>query len=222
MYQDHDNSNLLFFETPTPTTGWSEWTHLEDKVFECCLVAFPEGTPDRWQMIASRIPGKSGEEIEQHFEILVRDVYEIDAGRIQFPNYGDDWLMFDSEFDSNYQIGFGSKSKQQGDGERKKGTPWTLQEHKLFLLGLSKYGKGDWRSISRNVVVTRTPIQVASHAQKYYLRLYSGRKARKRSSIHDITTIDYDVMDVYRNMVSGPASTVQQAPNCNSRLLQVI
>ncbi|KAL9267619.1 Transcription factor SRM1-like protein [Drosera capensis] len=61
---------------------------------------------------------------------------------------------------------------------------------RLFLIGLEKYGKGDWRSISRNVVVTRTPTQVASHAQKYYLRQNSVRKERKRSSIHDITTVD--------------------------------
>lgn len=62
--------------------------------------------------------------------------------------------------------------------------------NRLFLIGLEKYGKGDWRSISRNVVVTRTPTQVASHAQKYYLRQNSGKKERKRSSIHDITTVD--------------------------------
>lgn len=61
---------------------------------------------------------------------------------------------------------------------------------RLFLLGLKKFGKGDWRSISRNVVITRTPTQVASHAQKYFLRQNSGKKERKRSSIHDITTVD--------------------------------
>ncbi|CAK9136528.1 unnamed protein product [Ilex paraguariensis] len=57
----------------------------------------------------------------------------------------------------------------------------------LFLIGLDRYGKGDWRSISRNVVVT-TPTQVASHAQKYYLRQTLVNKERKRSSIHDMTT----------------------------------
>ncbi|KAL3520905.1 hypothetical protein ACH5RR_019054 [Cinchona calisaya] len=60
---------------------------------------------------------------------------------------------------------------------------------RLFLSGLDRYGRGDWRSISRNVVVTRTPTQVASHAQKYYLRQDAvKKKERKRSSIHDITT----------------------------------
>ncbi|KAI4347794.1 hypothetical protein L6164_008576 [Bauhinia variegata] len=59
-----------------------------------------------------------------------------------------------------------------------------------FLLGLEKYGKGDWRSISRNFVVTRSPTQVASHAQKYFLRQSSENKERRRASIHDITTVD--------------------------------
>lgn len=31
--------------------------------------------------------------------------------------------------------------------------------HRLFLLGLGKFGKGDWRSISRNFVISRTPTQ---------------------------------------------------------------
>lgn len=69
---------------------------------------------------------------------------------------------------------------------------------RLFLIGLKRYGKGDWRSISRNVVITRTPTQVASHAQKYFLRQTSGKKERKRLSIHDITAAD-------NNMVSTPA-----------------
>lgn len=58
---------------------------------------------------------------------------------------------------------------------------------RLFLLGLETYGKGDWRSISRNFVVSRTPTQVASHAQKYFNRLNSVNKERRRTSIHDIT-----------------------------------
>ncbi|KAJ6719550.1 KIN2 [Salix purpurea] len=72
--------------------------------------------------------------------------------------------------------------------ERKRGVPWTEEEHKLFLLGLQKVGKGDWRGISRNFVKTRTPTQVASHAQKYFLRRNNQNRRRRRSSLFDITT----------------------------------
>ncbi|KAF8088252.1 hypothetical protein N665_0547s0002 [Sinapis alba] len=71
--------------------------------------------------------------------------------------------------------------------ERKRGTPWTEEEHRLFLTGLHSVGKGDWRGISRNFVKTRTPTQVASHAQKYFLRRSNQNRRRRRSSLFDIT-----------------------------------
>lgn len=59
-------------------------------------------------------------------------------------------------------------------------------------MGLLKHGKGDWRNISRNFVVTKTPTQVASHAQKYYIRqkLSEGKENKRRPSIHDITIVN--------------------------------
>lgn len=74
-------------------------------------------------------------------------------------------------------------------------------------MGLKKFGKGDWRSISRNLVITRTPTQVASHAQKYFLRQESAKKDRKRSSIHDITTVDSSLL------VTAAAATSQSQPS---------
>ncbi|XP_050215760.1 transcription factor MYBS3-like [Mercurialis annua] len=71
--------------------------------------------------------------------------------------------------------------------ERKKGVPWTEEEHRTFLIGLEKLGKGDWRGISRNYVTTRTPTQVASHAQKYFLRFSTlNKKKKRRSSLFDM------------------------------------
>lgn len=70
--------------------------------------------------------------------------------------------------------------------DRKKGTPWTEEEHRLFLVGLQKLGKGDWRGIARNYVLSRTPTQVASHAQKYFIRQGSATRRKRRSSLFDM------------------------------------
>lgn len=66
------------------------------------------------------------------------------------------------------------------------GVPWTEEEHRMFLLGLQKLGKGDWRGISRNYVISRTPTQVASHAQKYFIRQSNVSRRKRRSSLFDI------------------------------------
>ncbi|KAJ7296367.1 hypothetical protein O6H91_02G031300 [Diphasiastrum complanatum] len=110
--------------------------------------------------------------------------------------------------------------------ERRKGIPWTEEEHRLFLLGLEKFGKGDWRSISRNFVISRTPTQVASHAQKYFIRLASINKDKRRTSIHDIRSVtNGDVRQAHHPpitgqspMVNGPVlgQPVQHLPQQNS------
>ncbi|CAL9148023.1 unnamed protein product [Musa hybrid cultivar] len=64
--------------------------------------------------------------------------------------------------------------------------PWTENEHRMFLMGLQKLGKGDWRGIARNFVVSRTPTQVASHAQKYFIRRSNASRRKRHSSLFDI------------------------------------
>ncbi|KAK9827878.1 hypothetical protein WJX74_007356 [Apatococcus lobatus] len=80
-----------------------------------------------------------------------------------------------------------SSQQQQGSKERRKvGLSWTEAEHRQFLQGLEKLGKGDWRGISRQFVTTRTPTQVASHAQKYYIRQTNQNRRKRRASLFDL------------------------------------
>ncbi|XP_023512963.1 transcription factor DIVARICATA isoform X1 [Cucurbita pepo subsp. pepo] len=189
---------------PVSSMSWSSgdglssrWTVAENKLFENALAIFDTDTPDRWQKVAAMIPGKTVGDVIRQYKELEADVSSIEAGLIPIPGYDTsqftlDWVSSHSYdgFKQSYGLIGKRSSGRSADQERKKGVPWTEEEHKLFLMGLKKYGKGDWRNISRNFVVTRTPTQVASHAQKYFIRQLSGGKDKRRASIHDITTVN--------------------------------
>ncbi|KAJ0233873.1 Transcription factor SRM1 [Hirschfeldia incana] len=184
----------------------SVWSREDDIAFERALASYTEESEEKWEKIAADVPGKSVEQIKEHYEILVEDVSRIESGCVPLPSYGSPQGGSTGDCDgdgggstkkgggNNHAGESNHGSKAKADQERRKGIAWTEDEHRLFLLGLDKYGKGDWRSISRNFVVTRTPTQVASHAQKYFIRLNSMNKERRRTSIHDITSVgDADV-----------------------------
>ncbi|KAK9283252.1 hypothetical protein L1049_011903 [Liquidambar formosana] len=165
------DSNWLFQEI-----NGTNWTTEENKMFERALAIFDQDTPDRWVNVAAMIPGKTAFDVMMQYKVLEDDVSEIEAG-----------LVDDDSFDALRKK---SSAARPSDHERKKGVPWTEDEHRRFLMGLLKHGKGDWRNISRNFVVSKTPTQVASHAQKYFIRQSSGGKDKRRPSIHDITTVN--------------------------------
>ncbi|KAL6634440.1 hypothetical protein ACP70R_027111 [Stipagrostis hirtigluma subsp. patula] len=83
----------------------------------------------------------------------------------------------------------GQKRKmRKSGGKRKKPVMWTEEEHKLFLAGLEKYGKGKWKAMSAEYLTTKSASQIASHHQKYRNRKEQrDRNGCKRASIHDIT-----------------------------------
>ncbi|XP_010521505.1 PREDICTED: transcription factor DIVARICATA-like [Tarenaya hassleriana] len=184
--------------TVDEVSGSSTWSREDDIAFENALVTHLDETEDRWEKIAADVPGKTPDQIKEHYELLVEDINKIESGCVPLPTYSS---PEGSNGHAGEEGGTGKKGggshggdsnhggKSKPEQERRKGIAWTEDEHRLFLLGLDKYGKGDWRSISRNFVVTRTPTQVASHAQKYFIRLNSMNKDRRRSSIHDITSV---------------------------------
>lgn len=195
------------------------WSWEEEKAFENALAIHYETCSDWWEKIEAAVPGKTLEDIRNHYEILVEDVCSIESGQVPLPNYASSSSSYTAE---GYGDG-GGNGKKDGhshgdsshggkgsrlDHERRKGIAWTEEEHRLFLLGLDKYGKGDWRSISRNFVVSRTPTQVASHAQKYFIRLNSMNKDRRRSSIHDITNVNNGNVSISQGPITGQVNNI--------------
>lgn len=64
------------------------WTQRQNKQFECALAVYDREAPDRWHNIARYMGGtKSADEVRRHFEHLVHDVTQIEAGRVPFPRY---------------------------------------------------------------------------------------------------------------------------------------
>ncbi|KAJ9187305.1 hypothetical protein P3X46_002778 [Hevea brasiliensis] len=215
------------------------WSREEEKAFENAIATHwtkeEEDFKELWEKIASLVPSKSIQELKLHYQLLVEDVSAIEAGNIPLPNYvGEEAtssakdshgssgaVATDKRLNCGYGSGFfglghnssghGGKGGSRTDQERKKGIPWTEEEHRLFLLGLDKFGKGDWRSISRNFVISRTPTQVASHAQKYFIRLNSMNRDRRRSSIHDITSVNNGDVSSHQAPITGQQANTNPA-----------
>ncbi|KQJ85279.1 transcription factor SRM1 isoform X2 [Brachypodium distachyon] len=199
-------------------SGSGGWTREQEKAFENAVAAAGEEAPEgdaAWEEMAAAVEGKTAEEVRRHYELLVEDVDGIESGRVPLLVYAGDAAA--AEEGGSGGGGGGKKGGGGGGGghgekvsaaksaeqERRKGIAWTEDEHRLFLLGLEKYGKGDWRSISRNFVISRTPTQVASHAQKYFIRLNSMNRERRRSSIHDITSVNNGDTSAAQGPITG-------------------
>ncbi|WVZ12244.1 hypothetical protein V8G54_016774 [Vigna mungo] len=131
----------------------SEWSREQDKAFENALATHPEDASDRWEKIAADVPGKTIEEIKQHYELLVEDVSQIESGCVPLPSYNSS-----SEGSTSHASDEGAGKKGSGlgnfnsesnhgtkasrsDQERRKGIAWTEDEHRQVHYCLYNFWK---------------------------------------------------------------------------------
>jgi len=206
-------------DIPFCDSDMEQWALADgEEVFEVSVSDHSESaSSDRWEELTLPTSGDGGLRVEDFpridaFDFSGQSHFDWDPGyagealedlpQIFFPN----GLVEGGNAASDSSASKKKKLSRGGEGgERRKGIPWTEDEHKLFLQGLERFGKGDWRSISRTFVTSRTPTQVASHAQKYFIRLHSVNKDKRRSSIHDITSANIKLSTGPLLPVSAPA-----------------
>ncbi|KAL8250607.1 hypothetical protein R6Q59_034300 [Mikania micrantha] len=75
--------------TSSMTSSRSSWTPRQNKQFEDALAYYNKDSPDRWHNIARAVGGKSVEEVKRHYDILVRDIMQIESDQVPLPNYRD-------------------------------------------------------------------------------------------------------------------------------------
>ncbi|CAN4105481.1 unnamed protein product [Withania somnifera] len=122
----------------------SIWSREQDKAFENALATYPEDAADRWEKIASDVPGKTLEEVKHHFDLLLDDVSRIESGSVPLPCYnsssdsstshGGDEVIGKKNGNSgnlNGESNHGGKSTR-ADQERRKGIAWTEDEHRCL------------------------------------------------------------------------------------------
>lgn len=82
---------------------------------------------------------------------------------------------------------------------------WTKEEHETFLEGLKKLGK-NWREISE-VIGTRSPVQVRTHAQKFFLK-----KAREERQLkgNDQLGLEYTSLKKNTKIMSSCIASVKE------------
>ncbi|OVA16648.1 SANT/Myb domain [Macleaya cordata] len=74
----------------------SNWSWGENKLFEVALAVVDENNPDRWKLVAAMVGGRSAEEVEKHYRILLEDLQSIEAGNLDH-RFGDAQLYLSIE-----------------------------------------------------------------------------------------------------------------------------
>ena len=131
LYPTSSISNINWFMEEESTS--KNWTREDNKKFESALAIFDKETPDRWTKVAEMIPGKSVLDVIEQYKELVADISDIEAGLVPIPGYLTSSFTFELVDNTRFNDfrKRGSFGRSSSDQERKKGVPWTEDEHRL-------------------------------------------------------------------------------------------
>lgn len=132
-------AGLIGIMTVEEVSDGSVWSREDDIAFERALANNTDESEERWEKIAADVPGKSVEQIKEHYELLVEDVTRIESGCVPLPAYGspegsnghagDEGAS--SKKGGNSHAGESNQAgKSKSDQERRKGIAWTEDEHR--------------------------------------------------------------------------------------------
>ncbi|WJX63786.1 hypothetical protein P8452_48633 [Trifolium repens] len=194
MYNNVCSSKGLINESTDNNSNSKEWwTWDDDKSFEENILEILEG-----QFL---VPGQPTSEVKEHTQMIDN------GGNFELQTYYDCISKDNGSTDVNKHPPLKNKIK--------KVQHWKKEEHG-FLDGLEKYGRGNWKAISKHVG-TKTCTQVASHAQKYFIRVdqqngYSAKKSKRRSKF-DTTSWNGDFHPLlYRDCITPSTPNVETHP----------
>lgn len=132
------------------------WSREEEKAFENAIALhWVEDSEQQWEKFASMVPSKTIDELKQHYHLLLDDVAAIEAGHVPIPNYKGEEASSSSTKEVNLgfsgsvdgrrsncgysngfsgtnhdPVGHGGKGNSRSEQERRKGIPWTEEEHR--------------------------------------------------------------------------------------------
>ncbi|PIA46621.1 hypothetical protein AQUCO_01500276v1 [Aquilegia coerulea] len=174
----------------TPFPRFPKWAEDEKKLFDFLIADADLSSMDLFETIASQIPGKTADQVEEHFHSLIPKLDISNHGLV--PDRGKTLVSSDEVESSKHPVR--GRRPTPNNTARRHHVPWTEMEHRLFVWGLEECGRGAWKSIARHFVRTKTSCQVASHAQKYFMRRDNpGSYVGRRYSILDIHTFDQSI-----------------------------
>ncbi|KAJ0465426.1 putative transcription factor MYB-HB-like family [Helianthus annuus] len=110
----------------------SKWTSRDHWLFLNAVANGPQRMIDtigEWQELANGIPGKTADEVKAYYKAVEHDLLEIEAGRVKLPNYPDD---DDDDIGGESVVEAGTGQSKSGEKERKKATPWSVEEHNFL------------------------------------------------------------------------------------------